>query len=294
MVTPACPHCHGSTVFAAKCPYCPQCGWNRDVAVNNVRMSIRTIPAGIIVTAAFFAFFYLKFPHSRGGFPLPFTIFFALPPIFYLFGYFSLRRKLDELLALPAMASAATATASGSAGITGTEASGGSTGELSLQYQALLRTSKPREVRMATRGKVSIAIGAFAVLVFATGFGISLYAVWARTLSFANFGPKDWMVLGLAVLILLIPFGMWRGQVRECDLLENGEIAIAQVTRQWSNNNNASISYTFKDYQGQTHESGGFDYTKKLYAGMSIPVFYDRDNPKRQIAYCATLHEVVT
>jgi len=27
--------------------------------------------------------------------------------------------------------------------------------------------------------------------------------------------------------------------------------------------------------------------------GMTVPVFYDRENPSRQVAYCSTLHEVV-
>jgi hypothetical protein len=26
---------------------------------------------------------------------------------------------------------------------------------------------------------------------------------------------------------------------------------------------------------------------------MTVPVFYDQDNPKRQVAYCSTLHEIV-
>jgi hypothetical protein len=29
-------------------------------------------------------------------------------------------------------------------------------------------------------------------------------------------------------------------------------------------------------------------------AVMSVPVFYDRENLKRQIAYCSTMHEIVT
>jgi hypothetical protein len=54
------------------------------------------------------------------------------------------------------------------------------------------------------------------------------------------------------------------------------------------------VEYEFSDYQGQTRKGLGFDYTEKLYEGMSVAVFYDRDNPKRQIAYCSTMHEIVT
>jgi hypothetical protein len=54
------------------------------------------------------------------------------------------------------------------------------------------------------------------------------------------------------------------------------------------------VEYEFSDYQGQTRKGLGFDYTEKLYEGMSVAVFYDRDNPQRQIAYCSTMHEIVT
>jgi hypothetical protein len=64
---------------------------------------------------------------------------------------------------------------------------------------------------------------------------------------------------------------------------------------QWNDDNKgSSIEYEFSDYQGQTHRGLGSDRTEKLYEDMTVPVFYDRDNPKRQIAYCATLHEILT
>lgn len=97
------------------------------------------------------------------------------------------------------------------------------------------------------------------------------------------------------ILVLLLPVGMWRSQVRECDLLENGEVAMGKIVRRWTGDKtNTSVQYEFSDYQGQTHAGGGYDYTGKLYEGMSVPVFYDRENPKRQIAYCATMHVIAT
>src|SRR5579863_432815 len=64
--------------------------------------------------------------------------------------------------------------------------------------------------------------------------------------------------------------------------------------RQWNDKDNASIEYEFKDFTGELQRQMGNDTTRKLYEGMTVPVFYDRENPKRQIPYCATLHEVVT
>jgi hypothetical protein len=81
-----------------------------------------------------------------------------------------------------------------------------------------------------------------------------------------------------------------------------GHVAFAstgvQSAREWrgrDGENCAAVErrheYEFSDYQGQAHKGFGLDYTEKLYEGMSVPVFYDRDNPKRQIAYCSTMHE---
>ena len=71
-----------------------------------------------------------------------------------------------------------------------------------------------------------------------------------------------------------MPVGLWRSQVRECDLLENGEMAMGKIARQWKDDkNNSSVEYEFSDYQGQTHKGMGFDYTGKLFEGMSCAGF---------------------
>jgi hypothetical protein len=71
-------------------------------------------------------------------------------------------------------------------------------------------------------------------------------------------------------------------------------VALAKVTRQWSDRNSSSIECEFKDFSGQVHKMIAADNTRKLFESMAVPVFYDRENPTRQIAYCATLHEIVT
>jgi len=112
--------------------------------------------------------------------------------------------------------------------------------------------------------------------------------------SFVRFQTSDWAMGGFGALLLLLPFGIWRGQKTECDLLENGEVTLAKVTRQWTNRNSSSIECEFKDFSGQVHKVIAVDNTRKLLQSMYVPVFYDRNIPGRQVAYCATLHEVVT
>lgn len=101
-------------------------------------------------------------------------------------------------------------------------------------------------------------------------------------------------MVGVAALFLLVPLGYWRTQVRESDLLEHGEVAMGRVLSQWRDpKQGSSIQYEFTDFLGQVHRGMAFDRNDKLYPGMPVPVFYDRDNPERQIPYCATRHEVI-
>jgi hypothetical protein len=293
MVAPPCPLCHGATRFAGNKPYCPNCGWNRNAALADVRSSLNFIPIGIFMMGGF-VFFMIHFWHFRN--PYQIAIFIVFPAVGLLINYFVSRRSLARLQAFAAPAnraasvprdsfvpSAAAAANSGSAVI-----------EPSAQLQALLRTSRPREIRMAARGRVSLSLALLGVLGFAAIFGLHLYTIWVRKNSFAVFTPGDWVIAAIVALLLFLPFTMWRSQVRECDLLENGEVALATVVRQWrGDKNSSSVEYEFKDFQGATHKGIGFDYTQKLFAGMPVAIFYDRDNPQRQIPACATYHEVV-
>ena len=293
MVAPPCPLCHGATRFAGNKPYCPNCGWNRDAAIVSVRSAAAAAPIGVLMMAAF-AFFLIRFLHFRNPFQI--AIFIVFPAVGMLINYFASRRTRARLAAFSTPMMRATTVPTNS--FTPSAPVAGKSSpviEPSAQQQALLRTSPPREIRMSTRGRVSLSVALLGVLGFAAIFGLHLYTVWARKHSFAVFTPGDWLITAIVVLLLLLPYTMWRSQVRECDLLENGEVALATVVRQWkADKGSSSIQYEFKDFQGETRSGAGFDYTAKLFEGMPVAVFYDRDNPQRQIPACATYHEVVT
>jgi hypothetical protein len=292
MVAPPCPLCHGATRFAGNKPYCPSCGWNRDAALSDIRSSLNSIPIGIFMMGGF-VFFLIHFWHFRN--PYQIAIFTVFPALGILINYFVSRRSLARLQSLPAPAMRTASVPYNSfAPATAPVSKPGAVIEPSAQQQALLSTSRPREIRMSTRGRVSLSVALLAVLGFAAIFGLHLYTIWARKLSLAAFTPGDWVITVIVALLLLLPFAMWRSQVRECDLLENGEVALARVVGQWrGEKDSSSIEYEFRDFQGETRKGVGLDYTQKLFEGMPVAVFYDRDNPKRQIPACATYHEIV-
>jgi hypothetical protein len=294
MVAPPCPVCHGATRIGGNKPYCPNCGWNREAALADVRGTLVMLPFGIFLMGGF-VFFMVRFWHFRN--PYQIAIFTVVPAIGILINYVVSRRSLATLQALPAPTVRAVTmpynSFAPSAAVAGKSADPAI--EPSAQQQALLRTSRPREIRMSTRGHFSLSVALLGVLGFAAIFGLHLYTIWQRKLSVAAFTPGDWVIAAIVAFMLLLPYAMWRSQVRECDLLENGEVALATVVRQWKGDKGSScVEYEFKDFQGETRKGIGFDYTEKLFEGMLVAVFYDRDNPKRQIPACATYHEVVT
>jgi hypothetical protein len=293
MVGPPCPLCHGATRFAGNKPYCPNCGWNRSAALADVRSSLLALPIGIFLMAGF-VFFMIRFLHFRN--PYQFAIFTVFPAFGILINYFVSRRSLARLQTVPEpMMRAATLPANSFAPSAAAAANSSAVVAPSAQQQALLRTSRPREIRMSTRGRGSLSIALLGVLGFAAIFGTHLYTIWMRKHSFAVFTTGDWVVAAIVAFLLLLPYTMWRSQVRECDLLENGEVALATVLKQWKGDKGtSSVEYEFKDYQGGTQKGLSFDTTQTLLEGMPVAVFYDRDNPQRQIAACATYHEVVT
>jgi hypothetical protein len=292
MIAPPCPHCHSATLLAANTPYCPHCGWNRDSAIGKTRSSLMTLPIAAVMSAGFL-FFMIHFRRFRNSYEI--AILVCVPIIGILVNYVVMKRSLKKLEALR-VATVLTnppATDTTDGGPTSTTAfKSDGPFEPSVQDQVLLKISPPREIRMATRGRISIGVMTVVFLSVATILGVHLYGDWARTHSFAAFATKDWGMIVGVVILLLFTFATWRSQARECELLENGQVAMGKVVRQWEDRGNSSINYEFSDYQGHTHSGSGFDYTKKLFQGMPVPVFYDRDNSKRNVAYCATLHEI--
>jgi hypothetical protein len=293
MVRPPCPLCHGATRFAGNKPYCPNCGWNRDAALADIRSSRFALPIGIFMMGGF-VFFMVRFWHFRN--PYQIAIFTVIPAIGMLINYSVSRRSLARLQSLPAPAMRVASVPYNSfAPSTAAASKPDAVIEPSAQQQALLRTSRPREIRLSTRGRFGLPVTLLGVLGFAAIFGLHLYTIWGRKHSFAVFTPGDWVIAAIVALLLFLPYTMWRSQLRECDLLENGEVALATVVRQWkSDKSSSSIEYEFKDFQGETRKGIGLDDTEQLFEGMRVAVFYDRDYPKRQIPACATYHEVVS
>jgi hypothetical protein len=170
-------------------------------------------------------------------------------------------------------------------------------GDVAGPYDELSRVlavlPRPRVVRMSRRGKimamvVSIALAASLVIYAASGLAIR------RTAGEQNSAPSQFPVHAISIafivvfaLVVLNVFG------KQKQLLADGEIAMAQVTKRWLARNGPNIRYEFTTPLGEHFSRGAPDGSGQLSAGMNVPIFYDPRNPKKQLALCSSFYEVV-
>jgi hypothetical protein len=265
--------------------YCAQCGWQKKQAESQLRINLKMMPV-VFAALLLIVVFSLVQSGARAGKPALHALFFTFPLIPLAVSYALARRNLKILLAqLPPTVTPKVATAG-----SGMEATAPA---LRPQFEALLKTSPPRRLRFSRRGKFNVTLVLIVVAIFAGVIAIRLYRAWAQMHSFAGFQFGEWGLAGFAVLLLLVVVSQWRSIDRERDLLTHGEVAAARIVQKLNTRPAFAIKYEYEDFAGQTHSGSGVDYAQKLTEGMTVPVFYDRENPNRQVSASGMFHEVI-
>ena len=94
-------------------------------------------------------------------------------------------------------------------------------------------------------------------------------------------------------LVAVIAFVMRRSLAQQRWLLTMGELSMGRVTKQWTARNGNGIRYEFTTPAGGAFSGMTTDSARQLLVGMSVPIFYDPQGPKKQVALCAAFYEVV-
>jgi hypothetical protein len=287
-----CPVCHQKPAYAGNTAYCPHCGWNRDSAISGMKMSLNAIPLALFMFGAMAAFMYWGMKFSRA----PWLLLFMLFPVSFIpLNYFLLKRKMAKLRSMQVVAGTPPISPNFGATFdraTSPSSSPAATFAPSREDEALLRMPAPRRVRTSKRGRITLWVAALGLSLFIVPAAAGFYRQWVTYHSFSNSRGIGWAI-AIECIVALAIFGIWRGQVRERELLERGEVVMGRVTRQWTDEGSSQIEYEFTDFVGSLHRASANDRTDKLVSGMPLVVFYDRDSPNRQVAYCSTLHEVI-
>jgi hypothetical protein len=158
--------------------------------------------------------------------------------------------------------------------------------------RALAGLPRPRRVRMSLRGKTTLAVTAV-ILLASLGIFVAGLSGQSRV-SPRNSGSPQILPFAIPIvfILLFVPL-MFRSIIRQKPLLVDGEIAAARVTKRWASRHGPRIQYEFNTPLGEHFSSSAVDGSGQLAVGMNVPVFYDSQTPKRQIALCASLYEVV-
>jgi hypothetical protein len=184
-----------------------------------------------------------------------------------------------------------TAAFQGEAGSSGAPDEGAS-GPYDEMSSVLAELPRPRPVRMSRRGKMNAMIISIALLaslgIFAAGIAGQSAAAGR------NAGSPNFLTSALPiVLILVIAPLMLRTLGQQKVLLAEGEMVMGQVTKRWIARNGPNIRYEFNTPLGEHFSRGAADGSRQLSVGMNVPIFYDPQKPKKQLALCASFYEVV-
>ncbi len=171
--------------------------------------------------------------------------------------------------------------------------SGGYTaGPYDEMIRLLAELPRPRVVRMSRRGKSTSTL---VTVILAVSMAMFMAGLTARSVAMGrNGGPPQFLPSALPiVLILVIVPLMLRTITQQKALLTEGEIATARVTQRRLARHGPTIRYEFTTPLGEHFSREASDGPGQLSRGMNVPIFYDPQSPKKQLALCASFYEVV-
>lgn len=286
MALTKCPKCGAATTPAMGRSYCQECGWNREAAERRYVRVQWLLPVLILI----FDFVgIVALGMERHDWPGA-ILFATLPTLLLGFVYAGVRQGLARMRS---PLRAAVAGASDEAAALRQAAEAEASREKSEQYAFLLSMPPPRPVEVNRRGKRMLTLS----LLFAFGMEAfllwTLYGVAQRASMVPNSQGAEILLAFFMILMASWPLFVRRGIVRHQKLMENGAVAIGRITEQRDFKNASAIRYEFEDSAGHTVTGLGNDRTRSFSPGMSVPVFYDPQNPKRQIAVCCAYSEIV-
>jgi hypothetical protein len=286
MPTIACPQCHSPAAMAGGKAYCTSCHWNLDIATAaTLKMYRRLRWMGLLWLAIIVLF---SFGEDNIIVKIvPPVILFAL----FAYGWRKLRSDLRRLEAIRAGVAVpppnpAAAEAEQSAAVMQSEIA-------EREAHVLFSLPPPRVVRMRKRGKIGFAV------VFLVFGGLAIFIlVLLRTVGKGDSATPvipgfTATMSALVAFSLLLPILIFRSTLKQKKLMINGQFALARITGQWTMRNSNGITYTFTDAAGRVFNCRGNDPSRVFFEGMTVPVFYNPENPKKQVAACCSAYEVV-
>jgi hypothetical protein len=167
-------------------------------------------------------------------------------------------------------------------------------------YKSLFGLPRPRRVRI--RAGSLIILGALPLaslfLVYAGVQKIRASQAMGMQLS-----ARDSVILEFVLPTILFAISgvtFWEVH-RDKALLSNGELALGVVTHQnlveargsrGGSRTQSRVRYRFKDASGELFQGTGTDSSRKLRVDMTVPVFYEREDPSKNVSIYTAICEL--
>lgn len=276
-----CPHCaypgtRVSVIDGYKF-YCPRCGWNHEIVRRELSLTIK-VSLFLATLGVIFAVMVRVRNPSEGSIWIGILLAFSALPLFYALSALHQVRKLRKLSFQPATYKAGTFTISETESLSDT---GSNTIRFEeKEFPELVVLPRPRKLKMTWRGRVYFLL-VLTVIGLYTFYGLP--ATWTEFTNPHSTRGRNWTLLAPLALIYGYSFVFLRNRFRERQLLANGELTSGYVIAQNNGRYTQSIQYCFRLAAGKLITSRCNDASRSLYEGMTVPVFYDPDNPKRSI-----------
>jgi uncharacterized protein (DUF983 family) len=283
-----CPQCDSEaavvSLFSGRKPYCGVCGWNHQV-VRSALSSERKVAFAVAgLGIALIAFVYL-WTNLWWATVVVGAAFIILPLVEAL----SFTRQLSRLGPRREELSARQDGERAPKILRNLSTASATMG--TKEYAELLALTRPRKVRLTWKGWINSLLLA-AIVVLCSHW---LPDEWDN---FQHHRFRDGEA-PVAVMVQLMVYGyalyfLWK-RLRERKLLAYGDVAPGNVTRQCNYgrySESRRIEYTFQDATGRSIAGRSHDPSRSLYEGMTTPIFYDPENPKRSIPLRCSLSKI--
>ena len=285
-----CPHCAASAVRVALIDgykfYCSRCGWNRELVPgelsSTIKVSLILMALGLVLAVVA----RIKSP-SEGWAWAGILLASSGLPIYYTLSAFQQMRKLRSLSFQSVTNQPPTIA------ISQMSPSGVPTKTIAFQeteFPELAALARPRKLKMTWKGRFYLVFALVVVILF-TVYGLP--GLWSEFNNPHSSHGRIWSLVAPLVVIYGYSFVFFRNRLRERRLLSNGELTSGYVTAQNTGHyTQQSIQYCFKLSGGRLEFGRCNDASRSLYEGMTVPVFYDADNPKHSIPLDCSLTKI--
>lgn len=274
-----CPHCGLPAVRAGLINaykfYCARCGWNHEVVERELSSAIK-VSSVLVALGVVFAV-VVRFKNPSGSMAWAILLAFSGLPMYYALSALLQVRKLRNMSFQPAIDQ------SRAFGILEMSSSGVASKTIVFEekeFPDLVALPRPRKLKTTWKGRFYFAF-VLAVVSLCTIYGLP--ALWSEFKGPNFLFAKHWPLIVLPLFIYGNSLVFFRNRFRERKLLTNGELASGYVTAQHNGQYMQSIQYCFKLADGKLITGRCNDASRSLFEGMTVPVFYDADNPARSI-----------